>query len=73
MHEMVNNPKHYESQGLTAIEVIEKFNLNFSLGNSIKYILRSGRKGNELHDEVQDLQKAIWYLNRQINFIKENV
>jgi len=44
--------------------VIEAFNLNFSLGSAIKYILRSGRKPGEASSE--DLRKAIWYLQREL-------
>jgi hypothetical protein len=59
----INNPKHYQTQGgLEAIEVIEAFNLNFNLGNAIKYVLRAGKKGSK----VEDLDKAIWYLIREI-------
>ena len=44
------------------IDVIEAFNLNFKLGNAIKYILRAGKK-----DSItQDLRKAIWYIEREI-------
>jgi hypothetical protein len=62
--DMVNNPPHYQTDsGLQPIDVIEKFDLNFNLGNAIKYILRSGKKGNKR----QDLEKAIYYLRREIN------
>lgn len=62
-HDAVDNPIHYQSEsGLEAIEVIEAFELNFNLGNAIKYILRADKKGNK----VQDLDKAIWYLIREI-------
>lgn len=58
----VNQPKHYQGARLTAIDVIEDFDLGFSLGNAIKYILRAGKKQNK----VEDLEKAIWYLQREI-------
>jgi hypothetical protein len=62
--DMVNNPPHYQTEsGLQPIDVIEKFNLNFNLGNAIKYILRAGKKGSA----QQDLEKAIYYLAREIN------
>jgi hypothetical protein len=64
MADMVNNPPHYQTEsGLQPIDVIEKFDLNFNLGNAIKYILRAGKKGSA----QQDLQKAIYYLSREIN------
>lgn len=58
----VNHPKHYKSNGLECIEVIESFKLGFNLGNSVKYILRAGKKG----DRLEDLRKAVWYLEREI-------
>lgn len=57
----VNNPKHYQGKSLESIDVIEDFGLGFHLGNAIKYILRAGKKG----DKIQDLKKAIWYLERE--------
>jgi hypothetical protein len=58
----VNHPQHYKGKGLEAIQVIEAFDLGFNLGNAIKYLLRCDKKGNK----VQDLKKAIWYINREI-------
>jgi len=58
--DMVNSPDHYQSEKMEVIDVIEAFNLDFSLGNAIKYILRSGKKANMR----EDIDKAIWYLNR---------
>ena len=66
MSEAVDHPSHYQSKsGLEAIDVIEAFNLDFHLGNAVKYILRAGKKDNEL----QDLEKAMWYLARHITFL----
>lgn len=62
----INNPLHYRGVNLEAIDVIEAFNLNFSLGNSIKYILRADHK----HSKIEDLEKAIWYLKREISRCK---
>lgn len=59
----VNNPSHYKSGGMEAIDVIEAFKLGFRLGNCVKYILRAGKKGNRL----EDLKKARWYLEREIS------
>jgi hypothetical protein len=58
----VNHPPHYKGKGIECIEVIEAFELGFCLGNAIKYILRAGKKGNA----IEDLQKAIWYLQREV-------
>lgn len=59
----VNNPSHYTSHpsGIEAITLCE--HENFCLGNALKYLLRCGKKG----DAVQDLRKAIWYIEREIN------
>ena len=58
--EMVNHPKHYNRGDIEAIEVIEDWNLYFSVGSAVKYISRLGAKD----DEIQELEKAKWYLNR---------
>lgn len=63
MKEQVNHPEHYSAKGIEAIDVIDAFNLNFNLGNAIKYILRADRKGNK----KVDMEKAVWYLNREID------
>lgn len=63
-NELVNHPQHYGGENNTyeAIKVIEGHDLNFNLGNVIKYTLRAGKK----LDTVEDLEKAVWYLNREI-------
>ena len=50
-----------------AIEVIEDWGLGFNLGNTVKYISRAGHKDNIL----QDLKKALWYLDREIKRIEK--
>lgn len=62
-HSNVNHPDHYQSDKMEVIDVIEAFELNFHLGNVIKYIARVDKKGNDL----EDLEKAKWYLQREIN------
>lgn len=66
-YDPVNHPQHYKSHpsGIEVIRITE--HLNFCVGNAVKYILRSPYKGNE----VQDLEKAIWYLNRELERIKD--
>ena len=65
--EMVNHPNHYQSgNGIEVIDVIEAFNLNFNLGNAIKYCLRCNKKFNM----IEDLEKAKWYLEREIRSLK---
>lgn len=66
----VNHPAHYGGADnvYEAIKVIEAWNLDFCLGNVIKYISRAGKKeGNSL---IQDLEKAKWYLQRRIEELK---
>lgn len=58
----VNHPNHYMGEGIECIDVIQAFDLGFCLGNAIKYILRADRKDNR----KEDIQKAIWYLKRDI-------
>lgn len=61
MSEQVNHPSHYNQiKGIECIDVAEQ--LNFNLGNALKYIWRCEDKGNK----IQDLKKAIWYIDREI-------
>ena len=64
--EQVNHPQHYggEDNPYEAIKVIEAWDLDFHLGNTVKYISRAGKKGTD--KELQDLNKALWYLKRKI-------
>ena len=64
--EQVNHPSHY-GYGIEPIEVIESWDLNFNLGNVIKYTLRAPYKENM----IQDLEKAKWYLEREIIRLKK--
>jgi hypothetical protein len=67
--EMVNHPDHYQGNKFEVIDVIEDYDLGFSLGNAIKYILRADKKGNK----KQDLKKAMWYIQREVNTGNEDV
>ena len=60
--ENVNNPKHYNVGDIEVIDFIDSWNLNFNLGNVIKYVTRCVYEGNK----IEDLQKAIFYLEREI-------
>lgn len=62
----VNHPAHYTTGGIETIDFIEAKKLGYNLGNVVKYITRSGLKGNQL----EDLRKAQWYLTREINTMK---
>ena len=74
----VNSPSHYNyaegENALEVIDIIEMFNLNFSRGNAIKYVLRAGHKDEQGLDavvkEIEDLNKACWYLQREIKNLK---
>jgi hypothetical protein len=63
MSDPVNHPDHYKDGGIETIDFIEAKELNYHLGNVVKYVSRAGKKG----DKLQDLQKAQWYLTREIN------
>ena len=65
--DMVNQPPHYTAGGIETIDFIEAKKLNYNLGNVIKYITRSDLKG----DKLENLEKAQWYLNREINNLKK--
>ena len=67
----VNHPHHYGGKGnvYEAIKIIEHYELNFSRGNAIKYILRAGKKSKIT--EIEDLQKAIQYLEFEISRLKK--
>ena len=73
MTEQVNHPNHYGGKDNTyeAIKVIEAWDLDFHLGNTVKYISRAGKKGAD--KELQDLKKALWYLERKIKNLEDNV
>lgn len=64
MTDNVNHPSHYTDGKIEVIDFIEDKGLNFHRGNAVKYIARAGKKDSE--KEVEDLRKAVWYLNREI-------
>lgn len=66
----VNHPQHYNDGKIEVIDFIEDKKLGFHLGNAIKYISRAGKK--EPNKVIEDIQKAIWYLERYIKTLKEN-
>lgn len=71
--EMVKNPDHYggASNPYEAIKVIENWNLDFHLGNTVKYISRAGKKYPE--KELEDLLKAKWYLDKKIENLANKI
>ena len=62
VNDPVNNPKHYTAHpsGIDCIQITE--HMDFCLGNAFKYIWRADLK----HDAIEDLRKARWYLDREI-------
>lgn len=67
MADPVNHPAHYNAHpsGVECIQITE--HMSFCLGSAIKYIWRAGKKG----DAAEDLEKAVWYLRREIARLKE--
>ena len=63
----VNHPSHYTAGKIEVIEFLEDQNLPFHLANALKYICRAGKKNKD--KTVEDLQKAVWYINRYISHV----
>jgi len=75
-HDPVNHPNHYTSHpsGVECITVTEHY--NFCVGNAIKYLWRQGLKRSEsqlteIEKQIEDCQKAIWYIQRHIENIQK--
>jgi hypothetical protein len=68
MSEQVNHPSHYNSGRIEVIEFLEDQGLNFHRANAVKYIARAGKKNPD--KEIEDLEKAIWYLKRDVELMK---
>lgn len=73
----VTRPEHYANSRIEVIDYIEDKQLGFCLGNVVKYVSRAGKKHSQgktdLEKELEDLEKAMWYLNRRIWELKEGV
>lgn len=69
MTDNVNRPSHYTSHpsGIECIQITE--HMNFCIGNAFKYMWRAGLK--DSNAEIEDLEKAIWYIQREIERIKK--
>lgn len=61
--EMVNHPGHYNTGKIEVIDAIDDWNLNFNLGNAVKYIARAEYK----NKKSEDLKKALWYIQRELD------
>ena len=64
----VNSPSHYQLGNVEVIDITEQ--LSFLRGNVVKYVCRAGAKENA--DELEDLRKAAWYLQREIERVSTN-
>jgi hypothetical protein len=70
MSEQVDHPSHYggKDNDYEAIKVIDAWDLGFSLGNTVKYISRAGKK--DATKEIEDLKKALFYLEHHIKTLE---
>lgn len=74
--DVVNHPSHYTDGGIETIDFIDAKGLSYCLGNAVKYISRAGKK--DPSKTIEDLQKAVWYLEHEIKRLegenhKENI
>lgn len=74
--EMVNHPSHYggADNPYEAIKVIEAWEADFNIGTTLRYLCRCGKKtigGNSEEMRLEDLKKARWYLDREIQNIEK--
>lgn len=71
LRERVDHPDHYGGDTTyEAIKVIEAWKLGFCLGNAVKYICRFGKK-DDRREPIEDLKKARWYLDREIQRLEK--
>jgi hypothetical protein len=68
----INHPAHYNSHpaGIETITIVEHF--TFNVGNAVKYAWRAGLKGGD-DKRLEDLRKAVWYLNREIERLTKGI
>ena len=75
-HDSVNHPNYYADGNIEVIDYIEDKNLGYHLGTAIKYISRAGKKREQgmtdKEKEIQDLQKAVWFINRKIEQLQKD-
>ena len=69
VNDPVNHPSHYTDGKIEVIDFIEDKKLGYHLGNAVKYISRAGKK--DPAKEIEDLQKAVWYINRKMEKLME--
>jgi hypothetical protein len=66
--EAVHHPAHYNTGKIEVIAAIDDWGLNFARGSIVKYVARAGHK--DPAKEIEDLQKASWYLQHEIERLK---
>lgn len=71
MYDNVNKPKHYNTGKIEVISAIEDWQLDFHLGNVVKYVARAGKK--DTSKTIEDLEKAKYYLNRKIEELNRKI
>lgn len=73
MKEVINNPDHYGGKDniYEAIKIIEYFGFGFNIGNTMKYLLRAGKK--DPTKTIEDMKKAAWYLDREIKNLESKI
>lgn len=69
LNDPVNHPSHYTAGKIEVIDFLEDQGFPYHLGNAVKYICRAGKK--DPRKTVEDLQKAVWYLNRYIGLLEK--
>ena len=65
----INHPSHYTAGSIEVIDFLDAWDFPFHLANAIKYICRAGRK--DKNALVTDLKKAVWYINRYIDYVEK--
>lgn len=70
-NDSVNHPSHYNKGKIEVADFIADQKLNFDRGNAVKYVCRAGSKDPD--KEIQDLEKAIWYINHEIKMLKGDI
>nr|DAN88232.1 MAG TPA: nucelotide kinase [Caudoviricetes sp.] len=71
VNDVVNHPAHYTDGKFETIDAIESWRLGYHLGNAVKYISRAGKKSKDT--ELEDLQKARWYIKRYLDYHHKEV
>ncbi len=69
MTDFVNSPPHYNFGKIEVIDALEDWKLTFHRANAVKYIARAGKK--DPTKEIEDLEKAVWYLKREIDYLRK--